>query len=184
MSNKILGTGAVVLVVGLLALGRWYGNGSSPTHGSAQNNIQQQANISGATQNQNQAPDFSLSKLGGGSITLAEYKDKKPVIVEFWASWCPNCRRNMPHMNGFYQKYKGQVEVIGINLQEDQSKVQNFVSSMGISYPIALDPYGQASRAYGVQYTNYHVLIDKNGSIVRVKPGDIQESDFQSLISL
>lgn len=182
MSNKTLGIGAVVLVVGLLALGRWYGGGSSP-HGSAQN-IQQQANISGATQNQNQAPDFSLSKLGGGSISLAEYRGKKPVIVEFWASWCPNCRRNMPHMNSFYQKYKDQVEVIGINLQEDPSKVQNFVSSLGISYPIALDPYGQASRAYGVQYTNYHVLIDKNGNIVRIVPGDISESDVQSLTSL
>lgn len=182
MSNKTLGIGAVVLVVGLLALGRWYGAGSS-THSSAQN-IHQQANISGATQNQNQAPDFSLSKLGGGSITLAEYKGKKPVIVDFWASWCPNCRRDIPHLNSFYQKYKDQVEVIGINLQEDPSTVQNFVSSQGVSFPIALDPYGQASRAYGVQYTNYHVLIDKNSNVVRVIPGDISESDFQSLISL
>lgn len=182
MSNKTLGIGAVVLVVGLLAFGRWYSGGSSATNGSLQN-VQQQANISGATQNQNQAPDFSLSKLGGGSITLAEYKGKKPVIVDFWASWCPNCRRDIPHLNSFYEKYKDQVEVIGINLQENPSTVQKFVSSQGVSFPVALDPYGQASRAYGVQYTNYHVLIDKNGNIVRVIPGDIWESDFQSLIS-
>ena len=182
MSNKTLGIGAVVLVVGLLTFGRWYSGGSSATSGSLQN-IHQQANVSGTAQNQNQAPDFSLSKLGGGSISLAEYKGKKPVIVDFWASWCPNCRRDIPHLNSFYQKYKDQVEVIGINLQEDPSAVQNFVSSQGVSYPIALDPNWQASRAYGVQYTNYHVLIDKNGDIVRVIPGDIKESDFQSLIS-
>ncbi|MBI4160735.1 MAG: TlpA family protein disulfide reductase [Candidatus Yanofskybacteria bacterium] len=170
MSNKTLGIGAVVLVVALLVFSRLYSGGlpATQTHVSLQT----------------QAPDFSLSKLGGGTITLAEYKGKKPVIVDFWASWCPNCRRDIPRLNGFYQKYKDQIEVIGINLQEDPSTVENFVSSQGVFFPIALDPDGQASRAYAVQYTNYHVLIDRNGNIVRVIPGDISESDFQSLASL
>lgn len=181
MGNKTLGIGAVVLVVGLLAFGRWYSGGSTSTP-STHNYQSQQANIGSAVGNQNLAPDFSLEKLGGGSISLAEYRGKKPVVLDFWASWCPNCRRDIPHLNSFYQKYKDQVEVIGINLQENPSTVQNYISSQGVSYPIALDPYGQASRAYGVQYTNFHVLVDKNGDLVRTVPGDISESDFQTLL--
>lgn len=180
MNNKTLIVGTLVLVVGLLVFGRWY-SGSSTSTQSAQN-YHGQANIGSTTGNQNQAPDFSLEKLGGGSISLAEYKGKKPVVLDFWASWCPNCRRDIPHLNSFYQKYKDQVEVIGINLQEAPSAVQSYVSSQGVSYPIALDPNGQASRAYGVQYTNFHVLIDKDGNLVRTIPGDIRESDIQSLI--
>src|SRR3989344_5947997 len=67
------------------------------------------------------APDFSLDKLGGGTITLAEYKGRKPVVLDFWTTWCPNCKRDMPHLNALYEKYKDKVEVIGIDLQENPS---------------------------------------------------------------
>lgn len=132
----------------------------------------------------NSAPDFSLQKVDGGTIALSDYKGKKPVILDFWATWCPNCQRDIPHQEAFYQKYKDKVEVIGIDLHEDPSLVQHFVSQYGITYPVALDPQSQAAQAYNDQYTNYHVLIDKNGNIVRTVPGDISESDFTSLIGL
>lgn len=144
-----------------------------------------QANLLSASENNNnsnQAPDFTLSKLGGGTIKLSDYRGQKPVVVDFWASWCPNCRRDMPNLNRFYEKYKDQVEVIGVNLQESQSVVEKFISSRNISFPIALDPSGQASRAFGIQYTNTHFLIDKEGNLVRTIPGDIREADIQSLI--
>lgn len=170
---------AALAGVGLLALGR-SGGGIETVHQS------QQASVGAVARNftnAEPAPDFSLQKLGGGTISLADYRDKKPVVLDFWASWCPNCRRDMPNLNRFYEKYKDQVEVIGVNLQENQGTVSSFIASRGISFPIALDPYGQASGAYGVKYTNYHVLIDKNGSVVRAIPGDIRESDIASLIS-
>ena len=53
-----------------------------------------------------QTGNFTLKKLGGGEITLSDYRDKKPVILDFWATWCPNCRRDMPKLSGFYDKYK------------------------------------------------------------------------------
>lgn len=128
------------------------------------------------------APDFSLPKLGGGIIQLSDYRGKKPVILDFWASWCPNCRRDMPKLNGFYESYKDRVEVIGVNLQESESDVQDFISSKNISFPIVLDTYGQAARLYQMNYTNVHVLIDKEGRLVKVVPGDIHESDVLSFI--
>lgn len=128
------------------------------------------------------ASDFTLEKLGGGTITLAEYRGKKPVIVDFWASWCPNCRRDMPKVNQWYQQYRDRVEVIGVNLQENPKTVAQFVESNNIIFPIALDPAGVASAQFGIQFTNTHFLFSKSGELVRVIPGDITEADIASLI--
>lgn len=128
------------------------------------------------------APDFTLQLLDGGTITLSDYRGEKPVILDFWASWCPNCRRDMPKLSGWYKKYRDQVEVIGVNLQERETTIRRFIDSTGIAFPIALDPKAQASRSYGVQYTNFHVLIDKEGAVTGVVPGDISESQILSLI--
>lgn len=126
--------------------------------------------------------DFRLEKLGGGTVTLAQYRGHKPVIVDFWASWCPNCRRDMPRLNRWYEQYRDQVEVIGINLQEDSRVVEQFVQSSNIAFPIALDPHGVTSASFGIQFTNTHFLFNKSGKLVRVIPGDINEVDIVSLL--
>ncbi|PIQ67182.1 MAG: hypothetical protein COV95_00075 [Candidatus Zambryskibacteria bacterium CG11_big_fil_rev_8_21_14_0_20_40_24] len=61
--------------------------------------------------------------------------------------------------------------------------MENFVSKRGITFPIVLDPRSDAARSYGVRYTNFHVLIDKDGNVVRTIPGDIRESDILSLLN-
>lgn len=182
MSNKTLIIGMVVIVGGLLVFGRWYGGGTTVQSPAAHTGIPNQASIGSARGNQ-LAPDFSLAKLGGGAISLAEFRGKKAVVVDFWASWCPNCRRDMPNLNRFYEKYKDKVEVIGVNLQEKESTVQDFIASRGISFPVALDPRGAASNAFGIRYTNTHFLVDKEGNLVRTIPGDIGEADILSLIN-
>ena len=178
MSNKLLIGGVVIVAGGLILLGKFSGT-NPPTNNTASINNSVGTNSAQA----HPAPDFTLQKLGGGTISLSEFKGKKLVVVDFWASWCPNCRRDMPNLNRFYEKYKDKVEVIGVNLQEKESTVQNFISSRGISFPIALDPSGSASRAFGIQYTNTHFLIDINGNLVRTIPGDIRESDIESLMN-
>jgi peroxiredoxin len=178
MKNKLLIGGVLVLVAGLLIAGRFSGGGAP-----ANNTASIHSNISASdSSSKNLAPDFILENLNGGTITLSEFRGKKPVIVDFWASWCPNCRRDMPQLNGFYEKYKDKIEVIGVNLQEKESTVKNFIESHGISFPIALDPSGQASNAYGIRYTNTHFLIDTDGNLVRTIAGDISEADIVSLI--
>ena len=127
-------------------------------------------------------PNFTLKDLEGNKISLADYRGKKAVVIDFWASWCPNCRRDMPVMQRLYEKYGDQVEVIAVNLQESSRTVEKFVNSEGFTFLILLDPAGSASRAYGVNYTNFHVLIDKDGYLLKTVPGDISESDFRSLI--
>lgn len=128
--------------------------------------------------------DFTLEKLGGGTITLAEYRGEKPVILDFWASWCPNCRRDMPKVNRWYEQYQGQVEVIGINLQENPKTVEKFVQQNNIIFPIAFDPAGSVSATFGIQFTNTYFLFNKAGELIRVIPGDIKEEDVVSLLEI
>lgn len=173
MDTKYLIIGFIVLLVVLLGGAKIMENQGSGVSG--------QANISGNVDGGREAPEFTLSKLGGGSVALADYRGEKPVILDFFATWCPNCRRDMPKLNKFYEKYKDNVEVLGVNLQESEKTVEEFISSRGISFPIVLDPRGQVSRMFGIRYTNTHVLINKEGRIVRVVSGDIKESDVLSL---
>lgn len=168
----------LMLPLALLAIIRFSGGGRAVAHGPAVTPPAPRAEGSVA----GLAPDFSLAKLGGGTISLADYRGKKPVIVDFWASWCPNCRRDMPKLSRWYEQYRDRVEVIGINLQEGEGAVERFVSNRGVTFPIALDPDAAAANAYAIRYTNTHILVDKNGRVQRIVPGDISESDILSLI--
>ncbi len=129
------------------------------------------------------APDFTLQTLDGETVTLSDYFGKKPVILDFWASWCTNCQRAMPKTSALYEQYKDDIEVLGINLQESNSAIQSFVDSKGIEFPILLDTNSEASRLYGIQYTNTHVFIDINGNVTGTIPGDINEEHFKALIN-
>ena len=100
MNNKLLIGGIIVIVGGLLIAGKFMAN-QRPSAGTALVH-----NISANSNNAKLAPDFTLQKLGGGTISLSEFIGKKPVVIDFWASWCPNCRRDMPNLNRFYEKYK------------------------------------------------------------------------------
>jgi len=115
MAKKTALVIAFVIITGaLLVSGRFFVSPSpSP---SADPRVAAVGTISQENDN-DLAPDFSLTLLNGNTITLSEYRGQKPVILDFFTTWCPNCRRDMPRLNRWYGKYKDQVEVIGINLQ-------------------------------------------------------------------
>ena len=173
MSTKLLLIGVAIAIGGLLLWANVLEKNSSGSRG--------QANV-GTVFSDGALVELSLAKLGGGTINVADYRGEKAVILDFWTSWCPNCKRDMPRLNAWYQKYKDEIEVIGINLQESSGTAQRFVDSRNITFPIALDPKRQASSLFHIQYTNTHILISKEGKVVRVIPGDIREGDIISLI--
>lgn len=127
------------------------------------------------------APDFTLPMLAGNNLTLSYAVAKQPVILDFWASWCPHCQRNMPKLDALSRAYDGRITVIGVNMKERSDVVRRFIDAHGISYPIVLDA-GAVAEAYGVRYTNTHVLIGKDGTIRKVLVGDIAEADLQDLL--
>ncbi len=112
------------------------------------------------------APDFTLTALDGSQVQLSSFRGKQPVWVNFWATWCPPCRAEMPEMQKLYPQYQARgVEVLGVDVQEDQAKVQAFVQSNGYGWHFVLDTTGNVSRDYYVSGIPTHVFIGKDGVI-------------------
>ncbi|MFQ5492774.1 MAG: redoxin domain-containing protein [Candidatus Dojkabacteria bacterium] len=183
MSSKaiigVIGISVLVIVGLAVLLSPTEGNIESVSPATGQDNLAAPAATTGAEL----APDFQLKRLGGGTLSLSQYRSEKAVILDFFATWCPNCRRNMPKLSSIYEKYKDDVEVVGVNLHEDEGTVQSYIKSQNILYPIVLDPASSAANTYGVFYTNYHVFINRSGVIVNSVPGDVSEQQVIDLIS-
>mgnify|MGYP001589722312 CR=1 FL=1 len=138
------------------------------------------------TQNQSEtprdmAPDFSLVTLDGTTVTLSEFRNKKAVVLNFWGSWCPNCHRNMPKLSDMAKKYDSSIQVLGVNISEHKARVQNFQQKYAISFPLLLDDDGTVARLYGVDYTNTHILISKDGKRIGIVNGDMTEDKMKEL---
>lgn len=113
----------------------------------------------------NRAPDFTLYNLDGNEVKLSDYRGKT-VLLNFWASWCPPCRLEMPHMEKFYAKYADKdAVVLAVNmthLEEGKEHVKSFLEDFGLTFPHALDETGRITDQYQViAYPTTYVLNAK-----------------------
>jgi len=123
------------------------------------------------------AADFTLPDLDGQPVALNRFLGKKPVLLVFWATWCPECKAAIPEINAMVTgPLAGKLQVLGLNFRESREKVSAAVKTRDILYPVLLDGKGQAARAYGVVGIPTYVLIDLRGNVAyreHVLPGDI-----------
>ena len=121
--------------------------------------------------------DFTLSDLDGQAVTLGRFLGEKPVLLVFWATWCPECKAAIPEINAMTTgPLAGKLQVLGLDFRESQEKVSKAVKARGVRYPVLLDLRGQVARAYGVVGIPTYILIDRRGNIVyrdHVLPGEI-----------
>ncbi len=124
------------------------------------------------------APDFSLESTEGKTVSLKDYKGKI-VILDFWATWCPPCRRGIPDLISLQDKYKNDLRVLGISLDSDtKSDVIPFAKKININYPIL---YGnqQVIQDYGgIEAIPTTIVIDQNGEIVAKFVGLVDKETF------
>ena len=126
------------------------------------------------TQNQSQAgligqvaPDISLTDMQGNRVNLSDYRGQV-VILNFWATWCPPCREEMPSMEKLHRDYqdKGLV-MLAVNVEENGKKaVTSFLKKTPYSFPILLDEQAEAQNSYGVFRYPESFIIDRNGIVV------------------
>ncbi len=117
-----------------------------------------------------QAPDFTLKTLDGKTARLSELRGKKVVLINFWATWCPPCRLEMPTMQKIYTEYKDKgFEVLAVNIEPDaKEEISEFMKELRLTFPVLLDPDMKVTRKYRLIGLPVSLLIDRQG-IIRSK---------------
>lgn len=111
------------------------------------------------------APDFELETLDGEIVKLSDFRGER-VMVNFWATWCPPCRAEMPDIEKFYEDTD--IVVLGVNLFDTESSVttvKDFAEEYGLTFPILLDAHSDVATLYQIQPIPTSYMIDSNGKI-------------------
>ena len=110
--------------------------------------------------------DFSLIDINGRQFTLSEFKGKI-VFLNFWTTWCPECRIEMPSMEKLHRRLNGQdFEMIAVNIQEPALQVKNFLKKYQLTFTVLLDAKGEIGRQFGIRAIPATYILDKNGGII------------------
>ena len=121
------------------------------------------------------APDMPMLGIEGGVVRLDSFKGKV-VVLNFWATWCPPCRKEMPLLESTYKRYQENgLVILGINYNEDRERVLKFTQEMGVTFPVILDKELKLTRRYGVLSLPATFFIDKKGIIRGQHKGEIVE---------
>ncbi len=132
---------------------------------------------------QNAAPDFTLVQLTGASLTLSDFRGK-PTLINFWATWCPPCRRELPALQAAYTTYRDEIGFIAVNVKEDSSTVSALVETLGLDFPIVLDPDGQVSHiSYEVRGIPTTIFVDVYGVVAARHVGPLDEATIGNYLT-
>lgn len=116
------------------------------------------------------APNFELMSLDGETFKLSDYTGQM-VMLNFWASWCPPCRVEMPHMETYYQEFKEEhnIEILAVNMttleRGNKDKVPEFVDKHGLTFPILMDEKGDVKDLYDVMVYPTTYIVNAKGII-------------------
>ncbi|CRK84919.1 alkyl hydroperoxide reductase/ Thiol specific antioxidant/ Mal allergen [Neobacillus massiliamazoniensis] len=134
----------------------------------------------------NMAPDFQLANTDGRTIKLSDYRGEK-VILNFWATWCPPCKTEMPYFEKFYENNKDKnVIVLAVNLtnlEKNKNNIQQFIHNNHLSFPVLLDSNGEVANLYQNVTIPTSFIIDPTGRIDQKLVGPIDTKTLETLLS-
>jgi peroxiredoxin len=128
------------------------------------------------------APDFTLTDLNGNRVSLSQFLGQ-PVVINFWATWCPPCRVEIPHLIEAYEREQGQVVFLAISLDEPESVVRSFVEEQGMPFIILLDDGGKVASTYRVNSIPVTFFISRDGEITARYVGQMSPSKIEDGLS-
>ena len=117
-----------------------------------------------------QAPDFTGELIDGTSITLSELQGK-PVIINFWATWCGPCVKEMPAFERLKDDFGDKIGIIAVNCGDDAGTVKDFVEENGYTFPVVLDEEYSISMLYPTNSIPYTVVVDAEGKVTHISTG-------------
>ena len=125
------------------------------------------------------APPVVVHDLDGKSVDLGQYIGKRPVFLEFWATWCGSCAELLPTVRAAQAEYGKTVEFIGVNITVNQTpeQVRRYIETHKPPFRTLYDDEGTSTRAFQVPATSYVVIVDRSGKIVYTGSGGTQKFD-------
>lgn len=125
------------------------------------------------------APAAEVERLDGTKVDLASYFGKQPVLIEFWASWCPNCKALEPQLKAAKARYGDRMKFLGVAVTVNQSaaRVKQYVEEHKLPLEMLWDARGNAVDVYDVPATSFIVIVDRNGKIAYGGSGSGQKLD-------
>lgn len=123
-----------------------------------------------------EAPDFTVLDMDGNPVKLSDLFGK-PIVLNFWASWCSPCRGEMPEFNGVYGEAAEEITFMMVNLVDGQRETietgMQYITEQGFSFPVYFDTEQEAAGAYGIRSIPTTLFIDKDGYIITGAQGPI-----------
>ena len=175
-SNRLL-IAAIILIVGGLSAIFWMSSQTAAPRETTNSYGAPALAKQGGT-----VTDFTIGSLDGDPIALADYEGDV-IIMNFWATWCPPCRAEMPGINRFYEAYKDDgLVVLAINEEESAETVRPFIQSNEFSFPILLDIEGRVAQQYSTRSFPTTFIIDREGVIQHVQTGEISEDELARIV--
>ena len=120
------------------------------------------------------APDFTGELMDGTSITLSELQGK-PVIINFWATWCGPCVKEMPAFERLKDDFGDKIGIIAVNCGDDAETVKDFVEENGYTFPVVLDEEYSISMLYPTNSIPYTVVLDAEGKVTHISTGALED---------
>ncbi len=123
------------------------------------------------------APGAVVQTLDGKRVDISSFLGKGPVVLEFWALWCGNCKELEPQVQSLVKKYAGKVQfvAVAVSVNESPDRVKRYATKYGYTHQVVFDATGAATDAYAVPATSYVVVVDRTGKIVYTGLGGDQQ---------
>lgn len=155
--------------------------------GIAENNDETSQSANNEETKKVKAPDFTVLDASGKAIKLSDFFGK-PIVLNFWASWCPPCKGEMPEFNEVYKQTGDSITFMMVDLVDGQRETKEkgyaYVKNQGFSFPVYFDTGQQAASAYGISAIPTTIFIDKDGYIAGWTEGAIDAETLQKGIDL
>lgn len=125
--------------------------------------------------------DFTMTDKSGNTVKLSDYFGK-PIVVNFWASWCSPCKSEMPHFEEAYKEYGSDMHFIMVNVGDSHSEAYEFADKSGYTFPVYHDSNYSGTYAYGVSSIPQTLFINSDGELVNSYTGMMSKAALQSNI--
>lgn len=130
------------------------------------------------------APDFAMEDANGNAVQLSDFTGK-PVVLNFWTSWCKYCREEMPYFESAYQQYGSQIQFVMLNPVKSEKSGgdgKDFIEASGYTFPVFYETAGKAVTLYGVRGFPATMFIDAGGKIMKKNMGKISKEQLNGSI--